>query len=49
MGVKIENFTDDWLQKSVELLLAQAKDFAKTYTIAVIGEKAPVPSSVVSA
>jgi len=38
-----------WLQKSVESQLAQAKDFAETYTLPVTGEKAPVPSSVASA
>ena len=37
-----------WLQKSAESLLAQAKDFAETYT-PVAGEEAHVPSSVASA
>jgi hypothetical protein len=38
-----------WLQKSVELQLAQAKDFAETYTMPVTGEKALAPPFIASA
>ena len=37
-----------WLQKSVESLLAQAKDFTETYVLPAKGEKAPTTSSLAS-
>jgi hypothetical protein len=38
-----------WLQKSVESLLAQTKDFAEAYTILVMFQKASAPPSIASA
>jgi hypothetical protein len=38
-----------WSQKSIESLLAQAKDFAETYTFPILSKKAPAPPSVASA